>query len=92
MNDSLGGEDDELEGEEVHEGRVPFDRPSLDKYRASSPSSPSSLVDDLRAVIQQYADRNTLRLCRKGRLVIRPDGGSYRVACGNKWSCPLCSP
>ena len=25
-------------------------------------------------------------------MVTRADGSSYRVACGNKWSCPLCSP
>ena len=49
-------------------------------------------MDELRAVIQQYAERNTLRLCRKGKLVTRPNGSSYRAACRNKWSCPLCSP
>ncbi len=90
MDDSLSnGDDDELEDVEVQEGRVPFDRSSLDYYRASSPPS---LMDELRAVIQEYAERNTLRLCRKGKLVVRPDGGSYRAACRNKWSCPQCSP
>lgn len=61
----------------------------LDRYRAISPPS---LTDELRSVIQQCAERNSLRLCRKGKLVTRADGSSYRVACGNKWSCPLCSP
>lgn len=88
-NDEGGnGYDLEVE-EEPQEGRIPFDRSTLDQYRASSPPS---LMDELRAVIQQYVMRNTLRLCRKGRLVIRRDGSFYRVACGNKWSCPQCSP
>lgn len=25
-------------------------------------------------------------------MIVRTDGSSYRVACGNRWSCPLCSP
>ena len=49
-------------------------------------------MDEVRAVIQQYAKRNSLRLCRRGKQVVGPDGRSYRTACGNKWSCPLCSP
>lgn len=64
-------------------------QPSLDKYRASYPPS---LLDELRGVIQEYAESKTLRLCRKGKLVTRPDGTFYRVACGSKWSCPTCSP
>lgn len=84
-----GGDDDELEQDPVREGRVSFDRPSLDRYRATSPPS---LTDNLRTVIHQYAERNTLRLCRRGKLIVRTDGTSYRVACGNRWSCPLCSP
>jgi hypothetical protein len=90
VDDAINSDDDhELEEDETHEGRVPFDRSSLDWYRASPPPS---LTDDLRAVIQQYAERNTLRLCRRGKTIIRTDGSSYRVACGNRWSCPLCSP
>lgn len=69
--------------------RVPFDRSSLDQYRVTSPPS---LTDQLRAVIQQYSERNTLRLCRKGKQIIRADGSSYRLPCGNRWSCPSCSP
>lgn len=65
------------------------EQPSLDKYRASYPPS---LLDELRGVIQEYAESKTLRLCRKGKLVTRPDGTFYRVACGSKWSCPTCSP
>ena len=90
MDDAVNGDDDyELEEEEAREGRVPFDRSSLDEYRASLPPS---LTDDLRAVIQQYAERNTLRLCRRGKMLTRRDGSPYRAACGNWWSCPLCSP
>lgn len=90
MDDAVNSNDDhEFEEEETQEGRVPFDRSSLDRYRASPPPS---LTDDLRAVIQQYAERKTLRLCRRGKTIIRTDGSSYRVACGNRWSCPLCSP
>jgi len=90
VGDAVNSNDDqEFEEEEVQEGRIPFDRSSLDRYRASPPPS---LTDDLRAVIQQYAERNTLRLCRRGKTIIRTDGSSYRVACGNRWSCPLCSP
>lgn len=90
MNDShVRGVDGELEEKVVREGRISFDRSSLDQYRASSPPSK---MDELRTVIQQYAERNSLRLCRKGKLVIRRDGSSYRVACGSKWSCPQCSP
>lgn len=90
MDDAVNSNDDhEFEEEETQEGRIPFDRSSLDRYRASPPPS---LTDDLRAVIQQYAERNTLRLCRRGKTIIRTDGSSYRVACGNRWSCPLCSP
>ena len=69
--------------------RVPFERTSLDQYRVAPPPS---LTDELRAVIQQYSERNTLRLCRKGKQIIRADGSRYRLPCGNKWSCPLCSP
>lgn len=69
MDDSpSNGDDDELEEVEVQEGRVSFDRSSLDRYRASAPPS---LTDDLRAVIQQFAERNTLRLCRRGKTIIR---------------------
>ena len=90
MDDAINSDDEhELEEEEAQEGRIPFDRSSLDRYRASPPPS---LTDDLRAVIQQYAGRNTLRLCRRGKTIIRTDGSSYRAACGNRWSCPLCSP
>lgn len=69
--------------------RVPFERSDLDEYRGTSPPS---LTDQLRAVIQQYSERNTLRLCRKGKQIVRADGSSYRLPCGNRWSCPLCSP
>ena len=90
LDDAISsGDDYELEEEEARERRVPFDRSPLDVYRASPPPS---LTDDLRAVIQQYAERNTLRLCRRGKVIVRKDGSSYRVACGNRWSCPLCSP
>lgn len=77
----------EREGDENESGDS--EQPSLDKYRDSYPPS---LLDELRGVIQEYAESKTLRLCRKGKLVTRPDGTFYRVACGSKWSCPTCSP
>lgn len=96
VDDAINSDDDhELEEEQTREGRVPFDHSSLDRYRAFPPPSltePPSLTDNLRAVIQQYAERNTLRLCRRGKKIIGTDGSSYPAACGNRWSCPLCSP
>jgi hypothetical protein len=62
---------------------------SLDRYHANSPPS---LTDELRGVIQQCAELKALRLCRRGKLVTRQDGSSFRPACRNKWSCPTCSP
>lgn len=89
---SMSGEAAEAErrgGDRGVSRRVPFERTSLDQYRVTSPPS---LSDELRAVIQQYSTRNTLRLCRRGKQILRPDGSIYRPPCGNKWSCPLCSP
>lgn len=39
-----------------------------------------------------YADRDSLRFCRRGRWILSASGAVHQRACGNKWACPICSP
>lgn len=46
----------------------------------------------MRDVLLDYADRTSLRLCRRGQWMLSASGALYQRACDGKWDCPICSP
>lgn len=46
----------------------------------------------MRDVLYDFADRRSLRYCRRGPWVISANGATYQRACDGRYACPICSP